>query len=269
MATIRCEKCGSLHVSVDTKIDSSYSVKKGLFGRLLFGFGGESMGVGGKKKEIKSFHCQECGWQSSTSMDMGECIDIEIAMNYKDIERLLKYKAKYKNLENVESMRAEDYVVDRNVKVLTRELLLDKLGWEGKKSLQRANIPIGVVSIEQQAFMMCSNLKEVIIPSSVEKISRLAFFMCVELEKIEIPEGVEFIGMSAFKGCEKLKEVKLPSSLITIEAFAFCNCQLEKIEIPENIEVINNLAFGQYLKSVSIPEKVKVLKRGAFQESEN
>ena len=54
MATIRCEKCGSINVNVTIVSDNSYSVKKGLLGRLFFGLGGEAMGIGGKKKEKKN-----------------------------------------------------------------------------------------------------------------------------------------------------------------------------------------------------------------------
>ena len=264
MATIRCEKCGSLHVNVDTKIDSSYSVKKGLVGRLLFGLGGSAMGVGGKKREIKSFHCQKCGWQSSKSMDDMECWNIEMALKYDRVEELYKYKSKYINLE------WEDYIVPKGTSVITEEMLDERFGLFKKKQITKVVIPDGVVSIEESAFSYWISLKEVKISKTVTKIGRKAFSICKELEKIVIPNGVKEIGKDAFAGCRKLKEVSLPNSILSIEERAFSCCDmLEYVEIPQNIETIKCSAFGTELKSVEIPKNVKVLGERAFNSSSN
>ena len=91
------------------------------------------------------------------------------------------------------------------------------------KEVTSVNIPNGVTSIEDFAFMMNDNLKSVKIPSGVTSIGMHTFEGCSSLASITIPSGVTNIGDYAFYKCTSLKSVKIPSGVTSIGSFAFSN----------------------------------------------
>lgn len=60
------------------------------------------------------------------------------------------------------------------------------------------NIPENVISIEEGAFRLCSELTSIVIPEGVNSIGECAFQNCSELVTISIPESVTNIGSEAF-----------------------------------------------------------------------
>ena len=61
-------------------------------------------------------------------------------------------------------------------------------------------IPKSVVEIQERAFAVCEELKEVVIEegSKLKTIGRAAFLNCSNLTRITFPEGLEKIGLNAF-----------------------------------------------------------------------
>ena len=55
-----------------------------------------------------------------------------------------------------------------------------------------------LTTIPEEAFVGCSNLKELQIPSGVKSIESAAFYGCTGLQSISLPEGLESIGDLAF-----------------------------------------------------------------------
>lgn len=252
MATIRCEKCGSIHIDVTIITNNSYSVKKGLLGRLFFGLGGEAMGIGGKKEETKSFHCKDCGWQSSKSMDDIECWHIEQAIKYEDKEKCSSYKKKYKNIEWEDETNSN--TVYGSSTCLTK---IEERKFCYNKEITEYIIPNTVVEIGESAFLSCSNLKSVIIPSSVLKIGENAFQGCSNLTAVIFSDGLKEIGRGAFYGCKNLTEVQIPTTVYKIGDVAFGYTGIEKIEIPQSVKYLGEGVFsGTQLESLEIPESV-------------
>lgn len=147
-----------------------------------------------------------------------------------------------------------------------------------------------VVGIGDDAFLNCTNLKEVIIPGSVTTIGSSAFSGCTGLEKVTLPESVTAIKRNAFRYCSNLAGLTIPKSVITIEQYAFGECvSLTEITIPGSAVTIKDQAFegctglakvtllkgittigyGIFshctgLKEVTIPENVTSVGDGSF-----
>ena len=108
-------------------------------------------------------------------------------------------------------------------------------------------IPDGVVSIGNNAFVINDYLDSVTIPKSVTTIGNYAILSCHGLAYVAIPEGVASIGEGAFKGCDGLTNVRISESVTSIGVSAFDGCsslknvyytgtqaQWDEIEIGDN-----------------------------------
>lgn len=79
------------------------------------------------------------------------------------------------------------------------------------------DIPEGVETIADSAFMDCVSLTSVTLPSSLRTIEQNAFAGCMSLETVVLPNGLQSIGTDAFKGCA-LRTLHLPASLTAFDA---------------------------------------------------
>ncbi len=115
----------------------------------------------------------------------------------------------------------------------------------GFSSLEKIELPEGLLTIGDYAFQNCTSLTELKIPSTVESIGIYAFRNCSLLEKINIPEGVQSIGDYALADCGNLKEITLPSTVTSFGEYAFNNCSLlEKVYYNNTVEEWLKITFG-------------------------
>lgn len=142
-------------------------------------------------------------------------------------------------------------------------------------------IPDGVISIRDDAFMLCNNLTTVIIPASVKSIGNGIFHHSKNLTNISVshenteysskngvlfdknqttlirfPEGktetkytipstVMSIDIRAFNFCYNLTSIEIPNSVIDIGAYAFYYCiNLTTITIPSDIKHLHYFTFA-------------------------
>ena len=101
----------------------------------------------------------------------------------------------------------------------------------------RIEIPQGVTSIGDSAFLGCSRLVNIVIPNSVTSIGNNAFENCSSLEEIIMPDSVTYIGDDILKGCKNLTSIRFSDSLTSLG---------------------NNIHFGHFgqyslLRSITIP----------------
>ncbi|MCI8481643.1 MAG: leucine-rich repeat domain-containing protein [Clostridia bacterium] len=78
-------------------------------------------------------------------------------------------------------------------------------------------IPYGVTSIGERAFIRKMKLESVILPETIEEIGIEAFRECEKIEKIEIPTAIERIKENAFSGCTNLREIVIRKSFGSVE----------------------------------------------------
>ena len=82
------------------------------------------------------------------------------------------------------------------------------------------SIPSTVTTICAYAFSSC-RLSSIDIPVGVETIDDFAFIFCKDLTEVVIPEGTKTIGSQAFDYCDSLVSVTIPASVTAIRSTAF------------------------------------------------
>ena len=139
-------------------------------------------------------------------------------------------------------------------------------------NLTDVKIPDSVTRIGCDAFACCENLTDVKIPNSVKRIRGRTFCECTKLTSITIPDSVTSIGDNAFICCDDLTDVKIPNSVTKIGELAFAGCNnLTSITIPDSVTEIGVRAFAfcNNLTSVTIPDSVTEIGGYAFQRCNN
>lgn len=134
--------------------------------------------------------------------------------------------------------------------------------------LESVIMPDGLISVGEEAFRACENIKSLSFPSSVttfgknvviscENLTELeilgkvtqmdfnAFASNTALEKVTIADGTTVIGDGAFYYCTSLNEITIPDSVTMIDKNAFDYCtNLSKIIIPDSVTEIKDYAFN-------------------------
>lgn len=103
-------------------------------------------------------------------------------------------------------------------------------------------------SIPSGAFYYCKSLTSINLPSGITSIGNSAF-MASGITSLVIPSGVTSIGAQAFSGCESLSSITIPSGVERIEDYLFNYSYLLSIYLPSTINYIGNYAFkgvGEY-----------------------
>ena len=137
---------------------------------------------------------------------------------------------------------------------------------EGKSS-NCYNIPKGVKTIGNSAFLGCKKIKGVKIPDTVTIIEGSAFSDCTALKSVTIPNSVEFIGSHAFYNCKNLTKAKLSNKVTDIAYGSFSGCtSLKEVKIPNSVKSIKMEAFKdcKNLKSVSLSSSLSMIDFGVF-----
>lgn len=136
--------------------------------------------------------------------------------------------------------------------------------------LEYVLLPESMLSIMDNAFWQCINLKEFAYPKHYRgSLYARTFDTCVNLSKITLPDNIEYIPKGFFNGCINLKSVKIPQTVTKIDDFAFSDCStLTEIVLPDNLKQIGEYAFnGCYrITEMDIPDGVTVIERAAFGE---
>ena len=132
-------------------------------------------------------------------------------------------------------------------------------------------LPATLVSIADNAFYNCDELKSITIPASVETIEEYCFDYCFDLESVTFEGGSKLtsIGDYAFDCCEALKNITIPASVETIGESCFANCyELESVTFEEGskLTAIGDNAFDccEALKSITIPASVETIGQYCF-----
>lgn len=157
----------------------------------------------------------------------------------------------------------------------------------------------GTVSVSDEIFFSCENLKSLIIPEGVTYIGGSDFMYDADCDKIENivfpdsivridsavisdtawfknqPDGLVYAGKVALKQKGKMPEntkITLKPGTVSIAPECFSGCSgLAETEIPDSVENIGHHAFYECvnLKEIEIPHGVSKIPHDAFGECKN
>jgi hypothetical protein len=130
-----------------------------------------------------------------------------------------------------------------------------------------AVIPMGVLSIGQNAFRYSINLTSVTISNSVTSIGNSAFDFVPRLSTLTIGDHVTSIGAFAFFYIPSLVSLTIPDSVTLIGPYAFYNATaLTTLTIGDGVTLIRDGAFSgaSSLSLLTIGTKVTTIESYAF-----
>ena len=106
-------------------------------------------------------------------------------------------------------------------------------------------IPSGIKTIGDYAFVYCNSFNKLIISDSVTSIGKGSFYGCSSLIEVSISDSVISIGESAFAYCKGLTEITIPDSVSSIGVGVFEECSnLVSLTVPFLLESIENKLTG-------------------------
>lgn len=117
----------------------------------------------------------------------------------------------------------------------------------------------GITVIGENAFVRCSNLKDVHFGNTLKTISTYAFHTC-GIDELVLPDSVTEIEEAAFTWCLDLSYVRLPLELKQLRENTFNNCQFLKelyVGADTSFDDGEMTPFGQ-LTSGSIPGEIVI-----------
>lgn len=131
--------------------------------------------------------------------------------------------------------------------------------------VRHVNLPSSLKTIEDNAFIDCYKLEEIMIPYGVTKIGYAAF-VNTELKNVSLPATLTELGEQAFAGCKALEKITLPNRITYLDG-TFDGCSnLRDVTLPQDIQIIGTWIFKDCtsLKSIIIPDKVEEIEWNAF-----
>lgn len=133
--------------------------------------------------------------------------------------------------------------------------------------INKVIVSSGITSIPKEAFY-ASGVTEVQLPEGLLSIGDSAFMNCKQLSSINIPASVTNISSGAFRGCDSLRSITIPEGLTEISDNAFLGAGLTEVTIPESVLVIGINAFGssQNLERVTMLGNNVTIKYNAFRD---
>ena len=161
-----------------------------------------------------------------------------------------------------------------------------------KTNIKSINLPEGLESIGEAAFMGCCNLDLSELPSTLKHLGRRAFYGCPEITISTLPESIETLGKGVFGGTllggkitsftfpdhitelpdsmfywrNGLTELHLPANLKKIGSMVITQTSLTELVIPEGVTEIAEEAFlgGVLLRTFVLPKSMTKIPAGAF-----
>ena len=98
-----------------------------------------------------------------------------------------------------------------------------------------------VVTIKTGAFQ-ASGLTSVRIPDAITVMENSIFTSCADLASVDL-NAVEYVGDGSFQYCLKLQSIVIPNTVETIGSFAFLDSGLTSVTLPDSVKTVKNGAF--------------------------
>ena len=127
-------------------------------------------------------------------------------------------------------------------------------------------VPANIISIGDECFKDCKNLKEIVFEGDVESIGRNAFQGCTALERV-VFKG-EANGVTGFSGCTSLKEVVFEKHVAQMTGFNDCT-SLTDVTFEQGVEQVGGFAGCTSLESIDLGSDVTSIDNYAFRGCTN
>ena len=130
-----------------------------------------------------------------------------------------------------------------------------------------------IKTIEDYAFMECSELTSVELSNSLTDIGEWAFWGCGNLLSVTIPQSVKCVHLFAFQMCNNLTKVVVNSNEVVArnneQFYTLTSCfgkQVKEYVLGEDVTKIAFLAFAENnnLTTVTIPQNVTCIEDSVF-----
>lgn len=130
-------------------------------------------------------------------------------------------------------------------------------------------LPDGVETIDQGAFLRCSNLETIHLPRAITSISQACFCVCTKLKTVTSDSTITAVGSAAFEGCVSLEYFDIASlTEIGLAAFNQCSSLTGELVINEALTVIEPYAFGSCnFTSLKLHDGITVIGASAFERN--
>ena len=140
---------------------------------------------------------------------------------------------------------------------------LDYDVFNSTKALKSITIPGSLATIPYNAFGN-SGLESVVINYGVQNLEN-AFINCSDLREVSLPESIVTI-TGTFENCTSLSHISLPGSLRTIKSMSFAGTAITELELPEGLETLEARSLGMMngtynadytLRKITFPSSLK------------
>lgn len=154
-------------------------------------------------------------------------------------------------------------------------------GFSNTQLLTGVTFPDSITVIEDNAFMMCSDLKFIIMQEGITEIRQAAFAMS-GLKSLNIPSTVTELGLVSTAGCDNLTTITVTNGnsryysvgnciIDTTTKAVVAGCRTSVIPDSEDVTKIEYATFNTFysLKHVKIPKNITYIEEGNFGDCPN
>lgn len=150
--------------------------------------------------------------------------------------------------------------------------------FSGCVSLQKINLPEGLLNVERYAFSGCDLRNGIELPESLETVGEGAFFISdhgINISatpffsrwELVVPPGVQTLGEQAFGLNKFLGSIEMRSVIPSIPARTFGYCQnLQTVSLPEGVLELGSKSFisADKLRNITLPDSLQICGEKAF-----
>lgn len=220
----------------------------------------------------------------------------------KDIK--IPSKLRGKNVTQIDTLAFEESDIT-SIEIGDKVTYIGMSAFRGCKSLKTVKLGKSILNIDEGCFNNCTSLEKITLPKSLEKLGGSIFAGCTSLKNVEVEDGGNFVIKDGVLLSADMKTLYFalpyanlgnytcPSEVETINSLAFYDCPtltgftfsnkvksipqgmfvlctgLKELDIPESVTQIGSVIItGSGVKTVTIPDTVKVIDKNAFAQSD-
>lgn len=229
-----------------------------------------------------------------------------IITGYKGESKDIKIPSKLrgKSVTQIDTLAFENSDIT-SIEIGDKVTYIGMSAFRGCKSLKTVTLGKALLNIDEGSFNDCTSLEEITLPKSLEKLGGSIFAGCTSLKKVELEDGGNFVIKDGVLLSSDMKtlyfalpyanlgDYTCPSEVETVNSLTFYNCTtltsftfsnniksipqgmfvlctgLKELHLPDSVTQIGSVIITKSgVKTVTIPESVKVIDKSAFIQSD-